>query len=76
MTLHPAMKRKAERERMSRETFHKGDRVWHVHHGIGTVARVKTTPEGTAVWIKVDSDGIEGTVAPEFLRKLPKETGP
>lgn len=40
-----------------------GTRLHHAHHGTGVVARKTRKSEGPyCVWLKMDSDGVVGTV--------------
>lgn len=48
----------------------KGDRVLHLDHGVGTVTRVKQIGTDIAVWVRLDSSGIEGTCLAQSLRKI------
>lgn len=46
--------------------LNKGDRVIHVDHGPCVVLKIKRNDPHT-VWVKMDSDGIEGTVDVRLL---------
>lgn len=49
------------------EDLKRGDRVVHVEHGAGTVTKVRK--KDGAVFLRMDADGIEGSVCAAFLRR-------
>lgn len=50
----------------SPDDLKRGDRVFHPDYGRGTV----TAKRGEVVWIRLEANGLEGTVAWQMLRKM------